>query len=114
MTNLRNRTLINEYGYFAHVLYFCLNGDLIMYTILGFSKFISRNKKPCCTIQLAQEFSDFEKKNGSIGMKVVKRRDGSDLFLPDNLMDIVDESNVGAKCDVLFSETGALFDIRIL
>lgn len=85
-----------------------------MYKILGFSVFNSKKGNKCCTIQLAKNFSDFEKQKGSLGMKVVKRRDGSDLFLPDSLMDIVDESNIGADCDVLFSESGALFDIRIL
>ena len=85
-----------------------------MYKILGFSRFTSKSGKPCCTIQLAKEFSEREKQEGSCGLKIVKRRDGSDIFLPDSCMNIVSADNVGKECDVLFSETGFIFDIRLI
>lgn len=85
-----------------------------MYKILGFSVFESKAGKKCCTIQLAKEFSDFEKKKGCLGLKIEKRRDGSDIFLPDSLMSLVSEENVGAECEAYFSASGGLMDIRIL
>lgn len=84
-----------------------------MYKILGFNKFKSKAGKVCCTLQLAREFNDREKVNGSIGLKMVKRNDGSEYFLPESLMDLAVPENIGKQCDIYFTDSGFIADIII-
>lgn len=58
-------------------------------------------------MMVMREFNDWEKKNGSIGARV------EDPFLPDECRDIVDQENIGKKCEIYYNKNGYIVHVSI-
>lgn len=63
--------------------------------IVGYKKFISKSGKPCCYGSFIVPLTDYEVKNGGLGMNVMK-----DVFIPESAADSFEPSAIDADCNL--------------